>query len=70
MHRRVGIYGWVNDSPTLVLASGSPRRRVLLRREGFDFAVARPDIVEEPLEGELPDAMVVRHAPAEGALYT
>ena len=44
----------------LVLASGSPRRRVLLRREGFDFTVLRPDIDERPADHEAPTEMVAR----------
>jgi septum formation protein len=46
----------------LILASGSPRRRVLLRRDGFNFVVVRPDVDERPLEGEAPSAMVERLA--------
>lgn len=44
----------------LVLASGSPRRRVLLRREGFDFTVLRPDIDERAADHEAPTEMVAR----------
>ena len=46
----------------LVLASGSPRRRVLLRRAGFRFEVMRPEIAEEEQPGESPGAMVKRLA--------
>ncbi len=49
----------------LVLASGSPRRRVLLRRAGFRFEVMRTEIVEEEQPGESPGAMVKRLAVAK-----
>jgi len=42
-------------SPTLILASASPRRRELLARLGVEpDAVAPADIDETPLKGELP----------------
>lgn len=50
-----------------MLASGSPRRRVLLRREGFRFDVAAADIDEQILDGETPEAMVVRLAVAKAS---
>ena len=34
------------DRPPLILASGSPRRRELLQREGYDFSVAIPEVEE------------------------
>lgn len=46
----------------LVLASSSPRRRVLLRRAGFTFRSAEPAIDETARAGEAPDAMVDRLA--------
>lgn len=46
----------------LVLASGSPRRRVLLRRAGFDFDLARPDVSEDRLPAEPATNMVRRLA--------
>ena len=49
-------------SPNFVLASGSPRRRVLLRRVGFDFTVVRPDVAEIPAPDEEPGAMAARLA--------
>lgn len=55
-------------SPMLVLASGSPRRRVLLRRAGFDFAVVRPDVTEVRKRGESPEEMVARLAAAKAAI--
>ncbi len=51
--------------PTLVLASGSPRRRTLLMMAGFDFEVASPDVDETPHTDESPEAMVVRLAEAK-----
>lgn len=47
---------------TLVLASGSPRRRLLLSMAGFDFAVASPDIEETLLPDEPAEEFVVRLA--------
>ncbi|WP_457637405.1 Maf family protein [Oceanithermus sp.] len=45
--------------PTLVLASGSPRRRELLKRLGLPFTVRPPAVEEAPVANE---------APCEGAL--
>lgn len=39
------------ERPRLILASGSPRRRELLQRMGYDFTVVSPDVdesVDEP----------------------
>jgi len=44
----------------LVLASGSPRRRELLARLGWTFAIIKPDIDETPLPGEPPEQYVAR----------
>ena len=50
-------------SPTLVLASASPRRRDLLARLGIEPArVAPADIDESPNKGELPRAYAARMA--------
>lgn len=46
----------------LVLASGSPRRRDLLRAVGLDFAVQVPDVDETVVPGEAPEQMVERLA--------
>ncbi len=46
----------------LILASSSPRRRELLARAGFAFAVATPDVDETPRAGEAPEAMARRLA--------
>ncbi|MFT6763278.1 MAG: septum formation protein, partial [Candidatus Aldehydirespiratoraceae bacterium] len=45
---------------SLVLASGSPRRRELLRSAGLTFAVRSADIDETPLDGEPPTGYVRR----------
>jgi septum formation protein len=50
------------DQKPLVLASGSPRRRVLLRRTGFTFTVLKPDLAEIQLAGESAIDMVTRLA--------
>ena len=46
--------------PTLVLASGSPRRRELLTELGLDFVVEPSNAPEEPLDGESAEDMVRR----------
>jgi len=50
---------------SLVLASGSPRRREILERLGFDFEVRPVDVDETPLEGERPHGYVLRLARAK-----
>jgi MAF protein len=51
----------MSSSPrTLVLASGSPRRRELLRLLGFDFERVVGTLDETPKPGELPDAYTLR----------
>ena len=50
----------------LVLASGSPRRRLFLSEWGLPFELARPDGAEPlPLPGEQPDAYTRRAAAAK-----
>lgn len=51
-----------NESPHLVLASGSPRRRELLGRLGLRFAIVPADIEEKVLNGEAPEEHVCRLA--------
>jgi septum formation protein len=46
----------------LVLASGSPRRRALLRGLGLRFAVVEPSVDETPRSGEAPQAYARRIA--------
>ena len=48
--------------PTLVLASGSPRRRELLARLGLEFSVVTPNVDESPLPGETPRTHAMRIA--------
>lgn len=48
--------------PALVLASGSPRRRLLLSLAGFDFGVEIPDVDEAMEPGESPQDYVRRIA--------
>lgn len=46
----------------LVLASGSPRRSMLLREAGFAFRVVVPDVDESTAPGEPPEKVVARLA--------
>ena len=48
--------------PTLILASGSPYRKVLLERLRLPFSVDSPDLDESPGPGEQPAALAVRLA--------
>jgi septum formation protein len=50
-----------NDAP-LILASGSARRRDLLREAGFRFRVLAPEIEEATLPGESPETRTRRLA--------
>ncbi len=52
-------------SRDLVLASGSPRRREILERLGFEFTVRPVDIDESPVSGEVPGDYVLRLARAK-----
>ena len=49
----------------LVLASSSPRRRVLLQRAGYVFEIHAPEILEDALPGEQPAALAERLACAK-----
>lgn len=51
--------------PTIVLASGSPRRAELLRRIGLDPVVRPADVDETPLSGETAIGLVTRLARAK-----
>ena len=48
------------DDLSLVLASGSPRRAILLTAAGFTFDVVVPDVDETPYEDEPPAEYVLR----------
>ncbi|MEZ4783761.1 MAG: Maf family protein [Candidatus Kapaibacterium sp.] len=48
------------NSPTLILASSSPRRRQLLTQVGLEFTVEPPDVEEIQREGEAPVDFVRR----------
>ena len=54
-------------SPSLILASASPRRAELLRQIGVPFTVVVADIDERPLDGEAPVAYVERLARAKAS---
>ena len=52
--------------PKLVLASGSPRRLMLINQAGIEPEALRPaDLDETPLRGELPRACANRRARAK-----
>ena len=58
-------------TPTLVLASSSPRRRELLARIGVTpDRIASPDIDETPRQGELPRIYAVRMAEEKARAVT
>ena len=50
----------MNSRHSILLASGSPRRRKLLKQLAVDFEVASADIDESLLEGEIPRDYVLR----------
>ena len=52
-------------APRLHLASQSPRRQDLLAALGLEFSAAGVDVEECQLDGEAPDAMVLRLAEAK-----
>jgi len=47
---------------TIILASASPRRKQLLQEAGIAFEVIPADCEETHIDGEMPDAMVMRLA--------
>jgi len=57
----------LNKWPDLILASGSPYRRELLRRLNYPFECLSPDIDESPRHGEGPGDLVLRLARAKAA---
>jgi nucleoside triphosphate pyrophosphatase len=48
--------------PTVILASGSPRRRALLEQIGISFSLDPADVDEHMLPGETPEVYAVRVA--------
>ncbi|MDE2195919.1 MAG: septum formation inhibitor Maf [Gammaproteobacteria bacterium] len=50
---------------SIILASASPHRRMLLQRLGLDFAVSAPEVDETPRPQEGPAALVQRLARAK-----
>jgi septum formation protein len=57
----------VSLPPSIVLASGSPRRRELLSALGLTFEVLPADLDETPEPGEAPAALVSRLSRAKAA---
>ncbi len=55
----------MKPSPKLYLASKSPRRREILQSLGIDFKVVSVDTDERRLQGESPEALVLRLAAAK-----
>ncbi len=54
-------------TPIYLLASASPRRRMLLEAVGFSLQIQSTDVDETPLAGELPADMVMRLAKMKAA---
>ena len=54
--------------PSLILASGSPRRRLLLSLAGYEFDTVAPDIAEVRRSGEPAEDFVVRMAEEKAAI--
>ncbi len=55
----------MSDTPSLCLASSSPRRREILTALGLKFSVKAVDVDEQPLAGESSEQMVIRLAVAK-----
>lgn len=51
-----------NNQESIILASGSPRRRHYLREMGLDFTIQTVSIDESPVDHESPDTYVRRMA--------
>ena len=56
----IAIFSFQHNDLPFILASQSPRRRVLLDGMGVDFSVARPDVAEIMCEGETPEEFTMR----------
>lgn len=54
-------------TPSLVLASASPRRHTLLRELGLAFTTRVPQVDEQPVPGEGPASLALRLALAKAA---
>jgi len=54
--------GFLTITPTLILASNSPRRKQLLSLAGWMFNIVPADVDETPLPGEAPEPYVLRLA--------
>lgn len=50
----------MTSSVSLVLASGSPRRKELLQQMGYQFDIVKPDVEEAQQSGEAPYDYVLR----------
>ena len=48
--------------PTIILASGSPRRKELLALTGWQYSIQPADVDETPINGEAPEEYVYRLA--------
>jgi septum formation protein len=55
----------MKETPSLILASASPRRTQILRDAGIEFSVIAPRVEEIALPGESAEAMVLRLAAAK-----
>ncbi|MBT8086540.1 MAG: septum formation inhibitor Maf [Gammaproteobacteria bacterium] len=60
----------MGSQPTLLLASGSPRREEILHGLKLTFTVQRVDVDEQKLAGETAEQMVLRLARAKAAAAT
>jgi septum formation protein len=58
----VSLAGPFQTTGRLILASASPRRRILLQDLGLAFEIIEPQVEEQPLAGETPEEFVIRAA--------
>lgn len=54
------IVSFMKNKPTLILASSSPSRQMILNKLGIPYQAIAPDIAEIVLEGEVVEAHVLR----------
>lgn len=52
--------GWDDMTTNLILASGSPRRKLLLEQLAIIFEIQPPDVDESVVKGEAPEIYVTR----------